>query len=201
MRTLVLLIASPHFSAELWYDQLWPLFFSVVNGAKSASQKCAFLRGLTPCRQKVFHRAPVRADSCSSVGSRRASPCPAGRPEGHNGFILPGRGLRIDVAPAIPFLRFLLRQLEGALRRGKGDNRLMLPAVPLLCSSASARRCEKSAPCRTGAPKPAETATALYPAATAYGLRPTPGQQPRAAAVTAAASRSFSGVNGNLPTL
>lgn len=27
------------FSAELWYDQLWPLFFSVVNGAKSASQK------------------------------------------------------------------------------------------------------------------------------------------------------------------
>ncbi|MCQ4051874.1 hypothetical protein FK514_27005, partial [Klebsiella pneumoniae] len=33
-----------------------------------------FLRGLTPCRQKVFHRAPVRADSCSSVGSRRASP-------------------------------------------------------------------------------------------------------------------------------
>ena len=39
MRTLVLLIASPHFSAELWYDQLWPLFFSVVNGAKSASQK------------------------------------------------------------------------------------------------------------------------------------------------------------------
>lgn len=81
---------------------------------------------------KVFHRAPVRADSCSSVGSRRASPCPAGRPEGHNGFILPRRGLRIDVAPAIPFLRFLLRQLEGALRRGKGDNRLMLPAVPLI---------------------------------------------------------------------
>lgn len=52
--------------------------------------------------------------------------------EGHNGFILPRRGLRIDVAPAIPFLRFLLRQLEGALRRGKGDNRLMLPAVPLI---------------------------------------------------------------------
>lgn len=132
MRTLVLLIASPHFSAELWYDQLWPLFFSVVNGAKSASQKVRIFARPHTLPAKVFHRAPVRADSCSSVGSRRASPCPAERPEGHNGFILPVRGLRIDVAPAIPFLRFLLRQLEGALRRGKGDNRLMLPAVPLI---------------------------------------------------------------------
>ena len=47
---------------------------------------------------------------------------------------------------------------------------------PLLCSSAGRTPMRKSAPCRTGAPKPAETATALYPAATAYGLRPT--QQP-----------------------
>ncbi len=147
-------------------------------GEKRQSKSAHFLRGLTPCRQKVFHRAPVRADSCSSVGSRRASPGPAGRPGRSQWFHPARRGLRIDVTPAIPFLRFLLRQLEGALRRGKGDNRLMLPAVPLIVQLRRARRCEKSAPCRTGAPKPAETATALYPVATAYGLRPTPGQQP-----------------------
>ena len=104
-------------------------------GEKRQSKVRIFARPHT-LPAKVFHRAPVRADSCSSVGSRRASRAQRNAPEGHNGFILPGRGLRIDVAPAIPFLRFLLRQLEGALRRGKGDNRLMLPAVPLLCSSA-----------------------------------------------------------------
>ncbi len=171
-------------------------------GEKRQSKVRIFARPHT-LPAKVFHRAPVRADSCSSVGSRRASPRPSGTPwKVTMVSSCPRRGLRIDVAPAIPFLRFLLRQLEGALRRGKGDNRLMLPAVPLIVQlRRCARRCEKSAPCRTGAPKPAETATALYPAATAYGLRPTPRPTALAAAVTAAASRSFSGVNGNLPTL
>lgn len=179
MRTLVLLIASPHFSAELWYDQLWPLFFSVVNGAKSASQKVRIFCAASHLAGKKFsiaHQFARIAVLQSGADALRQAQRDA--LEGHNGFILPRRGLRIDVAPAIPFFRFLLRQLEGALRRGKGDNRLMLPAVPLIVQLRQARRCEKSAPCRTGAPKPAETATALYPAATAYGLRPTPGQQP-----------------------
>ena len=77
------------FSAELWYDQLWPLFFSVVNGAKSASQKCAFLRGLT-CRQKFsiahqFARIAVLQSGADAL--RRAQ---RNATEGDNGFILPG---------------------------------------------------------------------------------------------------------------
>ncbi len=121
--------------------------------------------------------------------------------EGHNGFILPRRGLRIDVAPAIPFLRFLLRQLEGALRRGKGDNRLMLPAVPLLCSSArrTPMREKRTLPNR-GSKASGNSHSSL---SRCHSVWPASHSRPTAlaAAVTAAASRSFSGVNGNLPTL
>lgn len=44
------------FSAELWYDQLWPLFFSVVNGAKSAS-RAHFARPHTlPAKFSIAHQ-------------------------------------------------------------------------------------------------------------------------------------------------
>lgn len=147
-------------------------------GRKAPVKSAHFLRGLTPCRQKFsiahqFARIAVLQSGADALRQAQRDAL-----EGHNGFILPRRGLRIDVAPAIPFLRFLLRQLEGALRRGKGDNRLMLPAVPLLCSSARRTPMREKRTLPNRAPKPAETATALYPAATAYGLRPTPGQQP-----------------------
>ena len=127
MRTLVLLIASPHFSAELWYDQLRPSFFSVVNGVKTASQKvrvfCAasHLAGKKFPIAHQFARVAILQTGADALGQTQRDTL-----EGHDGLILLRRGLRIDVASAIPFLRFLLGQLEGALRRGKGNNRLML---------------------------------------------------------------------------
>ncbi len=102
-------------------------------GRKAPVKSAHFLRGLTPCRQKfsIAHQFARIAVLQSGADALRRGP--AGRPRKVTMVSsCPVRGLRIDVAPAIPFLRFLLRQLEGALRRGKGDNRLMLPAVPLI---------------------------------------------------------------------
>ena len=110
-----------------------PSFFSVVNGGKTASQKVRIFCAASHLAGKKFPiayqlaRVTVLQTGADALGQAQRHAL-----EGDNDFILRWRGLRIDVASAIPFLRFLQRQLEGALRRGKGNNRLMLPAVTLI---------------------------------------------------------------------
>ena len=169
-------------------------------GEKRQSKKCAFLRGLTPCRQKVFHRAPVRADSCSSVGSRRASPGPAGRP-GRSQWFHPARARFADRRRA----RDTIPPLPPATARrpaaaGKGDNRLMLPAVPFIVQlrRRTPMREKRTLPNR-GSKASGNSHSSLSRCHSVWPASHSPTAP--AAAVTAAASRSFSGVNGNLPTL
>ena len=89
MRTLVLLIASPHFSAELWYDQLRPSFFSVVNGGKTASQKVRIFCAASHLAGKKFPiayqlaRVTVLQTGADALGQAQRHTL-----EGDNGFIL-----------------------------------------------------------------------------------------------------------------